>query len=108
MNNSNNNSNSNKNEPSKLNGNLNQAAGTVKETAGKIMNNDKMRADGAVQSTDGKTEKTIAGIKENLKAGAHVVGDALERAGDKLAQAGMEKVGAAVHKAGDKIEHSAD
>ena len=94
------------NEANKLNGNLNQAVGTVKENAGKVLNNDKMRAEGAIQSADGKTEKVIADVKEQLKTGLHVAGNALEAAGDKLAQAGLTKVGAAVHKAGDKIEHS--
>ena len=107
----NNNSNTNsdmKKEPSKFNGNVNQAAGTVKEAAGKVLNNDKMRAEGAVQTADGKTEKLVAGFNEKLKAGAQVAGDAIERVGEKLTQAGFEKAGAAVHKAGDKIEHSRD
>lgn len=103
----NNNINQNK-EPSKFNGNINQAAGTVKEAAGKVLNNDKLRAEGAVQNADGRTEKTMADIKEKVKAGVQVAGDAIERAGDKITQAGFEKVGAAVRKAGDKLEHSAD
>lgn len=107
MNTSNSNPNA-KPEASKLNGTLNQAAGNVKDAAGKILNNKQMQTEGKVQAVDGKTEKTIANLKEAAKTGAHVAGDAIERVGDKLAQAGMEKLGAAVRNAGDKIEHSVD
>jgi uncharacterized protein YjbJ (UPF0337 family) len=96
------------NQPTKLNGNLNQAAGTVKETAGKILNNGKMQGEGANQAAAGRAEKTMAGIKESVKTGVHVAGDAVERIGDKVAQAGFDKAGKAIRNAGDKLEHSAD
>ena len=102
-----NNTNMNK-EPSKLNGNLNQAAGNVKKAAGKVLNNGKMQAEGANQAASGRAEKTIAGIKEKAKNGVHVAGDAIERVGDKLTQKGFDKTGAVIRKAGDKLEHSAD
>lgn len=38
----------------------------------------------------------------------HKVGDAIERAGEKLQDMGATKVGQAVYKAGNKIEHSQD
>lgn len=38
----------------------------------------------------------------------HKVGDAIERAGEKLKDAGAEKLGNAVYRTGNKIEHSQD
>lgn len=35
-------------------------------------------------------------------------GDAMERAGEKIADAGAEKIGSKVYNAGDKVEHSQD
>lgn len=45
--------------------------------------------------------------KEN-KSFTHKVGDAVERAGEKISDAGAPRTGSKVREWGDKIEHSRD
>lgn len=50
----------------------------------------------------------MANLTNNKKGFVRKTGDAVERAGEKIADAGAEKLGRKVYDAGDKIEHSQD
>lgn len=56
------------------------------------------------------TTETASEVKmqEHKQKAAHKVGDAIEKAGDKLQEMGATKAGAKVREAGDKLEHSQD
>lgn len=58
-------------------GRLEEAKGKVKEVAGKVTGNEKLRAEGQVDQLAGKAQKHYGDGKEKLK-------DAAERAIDKL------------------------
>lgn len=92
----------------KLDGNLNQASGAVKQAAGHIVNDQKTINEGKIDSMTGKAQVASANLKEKFKEGVNIAGDTIERIGEKLSENGFEKLGAAVKKAGDKLEHSAD
>lgn len=47
-------------------------------------------------------------FEQKKESVSHKVGDAIERAGQKISNAGAEKVGNAIYNAGDKIEHMND
>ncbi len=50
----------------------------------------------------------MANLKNNKEGFIRRAGDAVERAGEKIADAGAEKVGSKIYNAGDKLEHSQD
>ncbi|KAI9491026.1 hypothetical protein BDB00DRAFT_874718 [Zychaea mexicana] len=54
----------NNNQPSRMNANANQGIGNVKETAGNMMGNDRMKAEGQGQNTGGKMEEMGAKANE--------------------------------------------
>jgi uncharacterized protein YjbJ (UPF0337 family) len=58
-------------------GRVEEAKGAVKEAAGKLVNNDKLQAEGAVQKNAGKVEKNLADAHEKVK-------DQAKDAADKL------------------------
>ncbi len=58
-----------------------------------------------MKNTNNNNPNTYKQPKEGI---ARKVGDAIERAGEKLSDAGLKKVGNAVERFGDKIEHSQD
>lgn len=48
-------------------GSLEKARGSVKETIGKVVGNDKMEAEGAADKTAGTVQKKAGGVKEATK-----------------------------------------
>jgi uncharacterized protein YjbJ (UPF0337 family) len=44
-----------------------QAAGTVKETTGKLVGDAKLTAEGKAEKTEGKIQNAIGGLKDALK-----------------------------------------
>lgn len=50
-----------------IKGAVDQAKGTVKETAGKTIGDKKMEAEGAVDKLTGKVESAVGGAKETLR-----------------------------------------
>ena len=44
-----------------------QATGAIKETAGKILGDAKLTADGQVEKAEGKIQNAIGGLKDTLK-----------------------------------------
>jgi len=92
----------------KIKGHMNDAVGTVKETVGNVIGNEKLQAEGQAQSIKGETQKTVGVVKEAIQHGLQASGDMIELAGKKLEEAGMKKLGEIVHNVGDKVEHLAD
>lgn len=45
--------------------------GKVKEAAGKMTGDEKMKAEGKADQLEGKVQNTIGGIKDSLKDGRH-------------------------------------
>jgi uncharacterized protein YjbJ (UPF0337 family) len=45
----------------------NQAKGQVKETAGKILGNDKLKAEGEMDKMKGKVQSTLGGAKDKIR-----------------------------------------
>ena len=58
-------------------GRVDQAAGKLKEVAGKLVGNDRLEAEGKAQQIAGKVEAAYGDAKENLK-------DAAKRTLDKI------------------------
>jgi len=54
----------------RLKGIGNQAAGSVKEAAGKIMGDAKTQAEGAAQKTAGKVQNAVGGVKDAARQAA--------------------------------------
>lgn len=52
----------------KVTGSAKTIAGTVKETTGKLIGNDRLRAQGVAQKIEGKTQKKVGEIKQVLGA----------------------------------------
>ena len=50
----------------KVTGTAKTIAGTVKETTGKLVGNDRLRAKGLAQKVEGKTQKKVGEIKQVL------------------------------------------
>jgi len=44
-----------------------QAKGSVKETAGKVMGDSKMKSEGAAEKTAGKVQNTVGGMKDKMR-----------------------------------------
>jgi uncharacterized protein YjbJ (UPF0337 family) len=51
----------------KIKGMANEAVGNVKQAAGKAMDNDKMRVDGAVQERKGEAQQAVGKAKDAVK-----------------------------------------
>ncbi len=50
----------------KVKGTANEALGSVKEGAGKLVGSDKLRAEGAADKAKGKIQKTVGEAKDKL------------------------------------------
>ena len=48
-------------------GRVEQAKGSVKEAAGKVVGNDKLKAEGKVDKVAGKTQAAYGDVKQDLK-----------------------------------------
>jgi uncharacterized protein YjbJ (UPF0337 family) len=51
----------------KLKGAANDAMGKAKEGAGRVVNDDEMKAEGLAQQAKGKTQKTVGEAKDSVK-----------------------------------------
>jgi uncharacterized protein YjbJ (UPF0337 family) len=51
----------------RITGAAKQAAGTLKEVAGKILGDAKLESDGTAEKIEGKIQNSIGGIKDALK-----------------------------------------
>ncbi len=52
-----------------VDGRLEQAKGKLKEVAGEVVGNDRLKAEGEVDQVAGKTEATVGDAKESVKRG---------------------------------------
>jgi uncharacterized protein YjbJ (UPF0337 family) len=50
-----------------VNGRMEQAKGSVKEAAGKVVGNEKLEAEGQVDKNAGKAQATYGDLKEDVK-----------------------------------------
>ena len=50
-----------------VNGRMEQAKGSVKEAAGKVVGNEKLEAEGKVDKAAGETQATYGDVKEDVK-----------------------------------------
>ena len=48
-------------------GRVEQAKGSIKETAGKVVGNEKLQAEGKLDKATGKTQATYGDLKEDVK-----------------------------------------
>ena len=48
-------------------GRVEQVKGSVKEAAGKVVGNEKLKAEGRVDKASGKTQATYGDVKEDVK-----------------------------------------
>jgi uncharacterized protein YjbJ (UPF0337 family) len=48
-------------------GSAKQAGGAVKETAGKVLGDKKMEAEGAAKKAEGKVQNTVGGVKDKVR-----------------------------------------
>ncbi len=55
----------------RIKGSLKQAAGAVKETAGKVVGDKKMEAEGMGQKIAGKVQNAVGGAKDAIKETVH-------------------------------------
>jgi uncharacterized protein YjbJ (UPF0337 family) len=51
----------------RIEGSANQAKGAVKEAAGKITGDSKLKAEGAADKAAGKVQNAVGGLKDSLK-----------------------------------------
>ncbi|RAI39045.1 CsbD family protein [Rhodoplanes roseus] len=51
----------------RIEGSLDQAKGTVKEGAGKLMGDKKLEAEGKADKVSGKVQNTVGGVKDTLR-----------------------------------------
>ena len=54
----------------RIEGSANQAKGAVKEAAGKITGDAKLKAEGAADKAAGKVQNAVGGLKDSLKDAA--------------------------------------
>ena len=76
-----------------MNGKLDQISGNIKETAGELLNDSKLKTEGVVQQGIGKVKEAAADIEEK-------VGDALKK--------GREEAGHLIDEAKEKAENLID
>jgi uncharacterized protein YjbJ (UPF0337 family) len=50
-----------------VNGRVEQAKGNIKEAAGKVVGNDKLKAEGQINQATGKAQATYGDLKEDVK-----------------------------------------
>lgn len=63
----------------KISGLANEAAGNVKQAAGKAVGNDRLQADGKAQELKGEAQQAVGDAKAAVKKGADNVSDAAHR-----------------------------
>ena len=51
----------------RIEGSANQAKGTMKETAGKVTGDAKLKAEGAADKTKGKVQNAVGGVKDTIR-----------------------------------------
>jgi len=51
----------------RIEGSANQAKGAVKEAAGKVTGDTKLKAEGAADKAAGKVQNAVGGLKDSLK-----------------------------------------
>jgi uncharacterized protein YjbJ (UPF0337 family) len=51
----------------RVEGSLNQAKGKMKEAAGKLVGDDKLKSEGKADQVAGKVQNTIGGIKDSVR-----------------------------------------
>jgi uncharacterized protein YjbJ (UPF0337 family) len=51
----------------RIEGSANQAKGAVKEAAGKVTGDSKLKAEGAAQKTAGKVQNAVGGMKDAVR-----------------------------------------
>ncbi len=54
----------------RIDGALKNAAGSIKETTGKIFGDKKLEADGIAEKAEGKVQNTVGGVKDTLRGDA--------------------------------------
>ena len=54
----------------RIEGSANQAKGAVKEAAGKVTGDAKLKAEGAADKAAGKVQNAVGGLKDSLKDAA--------------------------------------
>jgi uncharacterized protein YjbJ (UPF0337 family) len=51
----------------RIEGSANQAKGSIKEAAGKITGDSKLKAEGAADKATGKVQNAVGGLKDSLR-----------------------------------------
>jgi len=51
----------------RVKGSMKQAAGSVKETTGKMLGDEKLEAEGSAEKTEGKIQNAVGGIKDTIR-----------------------------------------
>jgi uncharacterized protein YjbJ (UPF0337 family) len=51
----------------RMQGMAQQGKGSVKETAGKVMGDEKLKAEGKMDKMEGKVRNTIGGVKDSIR-----------------------------------------
>lgn len=54
----------------RIDGALKNAAGSIKEGAGKLFGDKKLEADGIAEKAEGKVQNTVGGVKDMLRGDA--------------------------------------
>jgi uncharacterized protein YjbJ (UPF0337 family) len=54
----------------RIEGSANQAKGSIKEAAGKITGDSKLKAEGAADKAAGKVQNAVGGLKDSLRDAA--------------------------------------
>ncbi|MEZ2221772.1 CsbD family protein [Rhizobium sp. RCC_161_2] len=54
-------------DKNRIKGAVKEAAGTIKETTGKLTGNDRLKAEGAAEKTEGKIQGEIGKAKDAVK-----------------------------------------
>jgi uncharacterized protein YjbJ (UPF0337 family) len=63
----------------KIKGVANEAAGNIKQGAGKVTGNDNLQAEGLAQEAKGKAQKAVGDAKDAVKDTANSAADAVNR-----------------------------
>lgn len=54
----------------RIDGALKNAAGSIKETTGKVVGDSKLEADGAAEKAAGKVQNAVGGVKDTVRGDA--------------------------------------
>ena len=54
----------------RIDGALKNAAGSIKETTGKVLGDKKLEADGVAEKAAGKMQNTVGGVKDTVRGKA--------------------------------------